>query len=413
MFPFQKNEQMEGQLFLLCTEGSLDKIMSQLCNAFGTQYKDNNPVLILSGEGIAVRIEGVTRELGEEAKKFLEEQKNGIVGHFWQAPAEKMQDVDRKINVLHQLKRTNGFCSINYSFQGIHAEEMKKDLMEDLTRTLAPLQGLLLVAGGNPDHLLDASGRIILDDNGKSQVDRFMPYMNRTLIEAPREGISDEQMRRRAKSRQYFEARGIYVPEGYPYIESLSDAKIRSVEEMVDRTVALLAVSLYSECMLGDGMPAAEARAFAEEHVLNQFGGDRVFSPKEKAYFYNDAATEREKISFSWQYENLFVMDWALGFLDELPFPDAICDVPLSVRVLKPFANREELLAAAKPRSGEELLDACDLIFCLDWACVDARVYRLSAPSGMNGGVTQARHKTLNWLVGNAGADWDDVQTNT
>ena len=40
-----------------------------------------------------------------------------------------------------------------------------------------------------------------------------------------------------------------------------------------------------------------------------------------------------------------------------------------------PFTNREELLAGAKPRSGAELLDAYDLIFCLDWACVDAGVY--------------------------------------
>lgn len=84
-----------------------------------------------------------------------------------------------------------------------------------------------------------------------------------------------------------------------------------------------------------------------------------------------------------------------------------------SARVLKLFANREELLAAAKPRSGSELLDACDLIPCLDWVRVDAQVYRLPALSGMNGGVTLARHKTINWLVGSEGADWDDVETNT
>lgn len=413
MFSFQKNKQIEGQLFLLYTEGSLDNIMNQLCDAIGTQREGNNPVFTVSGKGIAIQIEGVTRELGEETGKFLDEQKHRIIEHFWQAPADKMQDIDRKINVLHQIKKTNGFCSINYSFQGTHAEEMKKDLMEKLTKTLAPLQGLLLVTEDKGDYLRDASGKIVLDDKGKSQVKHFMPYMDRALIDAPKEGISEEQVKRRAKSRQYFEARGIYVPEWYPYLESLSDAKIRTVEEMADRTVALLAVSLYSEGMLGEGMSPAEARAFAEEHVLSKFGGDRVFSPKEKVYFYNDAATQQEKISFSWQYENLFVMDWALGLLDKLPFPDAICDVPLSVRVLQPFENREELLAAARPRSGEELLDACDLIFCLDWACVDARLYRLPAPAGMDGGITMERHKTLNWLVGNDGADWDDVGTNT
>lgn len=420
MFSFHKDKKVVGQLFLLCMEGSLDKIMSQVCSTLGVQRKENDPVIVLSGEGIeALRIEGVTKELGEEAEKVLKEQRSGIAGHFRQAPAEKMQDIDRKINVLHQIKRSNGLCGINYVFQGAHAAKMKQELIEKLTGLLSSLQGLLLVTGDKADYLLDASGKIVLDDKGKSQVDRFMPYMDRALIEslkekAQKEGISEERMKRRSKNREYFESRGIFVPEWYPYIEGISEAKIRSAEEMADRATALLAVSLYSECMLGHGMSTAEARAYAEEHALNRFGGDKVFSPKEKAYFYNDAATEKEKIAYSWQYENLFVMDWALGLVDNLPFPDAICDVPLSVRVLKPFANREELLAAAKPRSGEELLDACDLIFCLDWACVDARVYGLPAPSGMDGGVTQARHKTLNWLVGSdEGAEWDHVGTNT
>lgn len=409
---FQKNKQIEGQMFLLCAEGSLDEILNRLCGAFKSHRRDGSSSFTLSGDGIMIRVEGVTKELGDEAGKFLDGQKNGIAGHFWQVPAETTQDIDRKINVLHQIRKTNGFCSIKYSFEGSHAEEMKKEITDKLIGVLEPLSGLLLVTGGKEDYLLDGSGRILLDDKGKSQVEHFMPYINRAIIEMPKEGISDEQMQRRAKSRQYFEERGIYVPEWYPYIESLSEAKIRSAEEMADRVGALLTVSLYSECMLGHGMSPAEAREYAQS-ALDIFGGDSVFSPKEKEYFYNDNASEQEKISYSWQYENLFVAEWALGLIDELSFPDNICDVPLAVRVLKPFANRDELLAAAKPRSGAELLDACDLIFCLDWACVDARIYKLPAPSGMEGGVVMERHKTLNWLVGNDGADWDDVGTNT
>ena len=413
MFSLKKDKKEEGQMFLLCAEMDMEKIMTAICKSFGLSRGNNSSNITLSAEGISIQINAITEEMGEDAKKFVGEQKNGIWGHFWHVPAEKQKDTDRKINVLHQIKMTHGFCSINYSFEGNHLKEKKQELTDKLTKTLTELRGLLLVVGDGEDCLLEGNGRILLSDKGKSQVDSFMPYMDRELINMPKEGISEEQMQRRAKSRQYFESRGIYVMEGYPYIESLAEAKIRSKEEMVDRATALLAVSLYSECMLGHGMSSAEARDYAKEHALDRFKGDEVFSPKEKAYFYNDNATEQEKISYSWQYENLYVMDWALGLVEALPFPDAICDVPLTVRVLEAFPNREALLSAVKPRSGSELLDACDLIFCLDWACVDARVYRLPAPAGMNGGITMERHKTLNWLVGSGAAEWDDVDVST
>ena len=78
------------------------------------------------------------------------------------------------------------------------------------------------------------------------------------------------------------------------------------------------------------------------------------------------------------------------------------------------FRSRREILEAAKPRSAKELLDACDMIFCLDWACTDTRMRDLPAPAGMDGGVVFERHKALNWLVG-AGekADWDHVPVDT
>ena len=46
-----------------------------------------------------------------------------------------------------------------------------------------------------------------------------------------------------------------------------------------------------------------------------------------------------------------------------------------------------EILDAAKPEISEELLDACDMIFCLDWACTDTRMQDLPTPAGMDGGV--------------------------
>ena len=71
--------------------------------------------------------------------------------------------------------------------------------------------------------------------------------------------------------------------------------------------------------------------------------------------------------------------------LDTLEFPDHYCDVPLTVRLIKDCHSVEDILAISSPRTAAELLDACDLIFCLDWACVDARIYNLTPPAKMDG----------------------------
>ena len=152
-----------------------------------------------------------------------------------------------------------------------------------------------------------------------------------------------------------------------------------------------------------------------EEEKQIVFGADDFFSLKEWNYLHNEDPKESEKISYSWQYENLYVMEWALGLIDgPLDFPDHFCAVAEAAQLLTAFHSMREILEAAKPRSAKELLDACDMIFCLDWACTDTRMRDLPAPAGMDGGVVFERHKALNWLVG-AGekADWDHVPVDT
>ena len=44
---------------------------------------------------------------------------------------------------------------------------------------------------------------------------------------------------------------------------------------------------------------------------------------------------------------------------------------------------------------------------------MDAWIHGLTGPAQLNPGVTQARHKTLNWLINMDDAEWDDVSTPT
>ena len=107
-------------------------------------------------------------------------------------------------------------------------------------------------------------------------------------------------------------------------------------------------------------------------------------------------------------------MEWALGITVDLGFPNQICDVKKAVQLLSDCHKVEDILDISHPKNNKELLDTCDLVFCLDWACTDARIHKLPMPSGMDGGVVMERHKALNWLIGtNSAAPWDNVETNT
>ena len=160
-------------------------------------------------------------------------------------------------------------------------------------------------------------------------------------------------------------------------------------------------------------MSFEEAREFVAP-ILESYGAEPSFSPMEKAYLDDPGSTEQTQIQYAWQYEDLWVMEWALGLTDDLFWPVRICDVPESVRIMRERPTMEELLAAAALRPRRELLEQADLIYRLHWACVDARVMDMPAPQGLEPGVVMERHRALFWLAGmDELCGWDDVDLST
>lgn len=408
-----------GSLFLLGEEDDLEKIMQTFFRAFGIESSPGGNTLQLCEGDICVRIIVTTVNMPDDAKEFVKEQAGKVMGHFYAVNAMKP---DVKTNLVHQLELVKSVVSVVYTFEPQDREHKLETIKAPLLNSLADLGAVLLVMEKpetkRPDGIYyrdeDGRARLILDENGKSDVDIYMPY---SLNKPDMTGAPEEALARREASRRQVVSRGIYVPAFYPLIETKEIAHIRTPEEIAKRAVALLAVSLYSEAMLGDKLSPKEAYDGYVKGIIECFGAEKFFSPKEWEYLHDENSSEQDRISYSWQYENLYVMEWALGLGKEagpLDFPDSICDVPYTVRVLRDCATVEDILNISKPKSAEELLDECDLIFCLDWACVDTRIKRLPAPAGMDGGVVMERHKSLNWLIGAYdNADWDDVSTDT
>ncbi len=147
--------------------------------------------------------------------------------------------------------------------------------------------------------------------------------------------------------------------------------------------------------------------------IIEQYGLESAFSPNEHSFVFDPDPAERDKVQFSWKYECYWVMLWALNYVRELPTPDQVCDVQTAVQIMVD-RTAMEFVESSKLRAADKILDALDLTYRYDWACVDSRLGQTVIPDWLNCGVVMERHRALNWLVGYPDdADWDDVTMDT
>lgn len=367
--------------------------------------------LALKNKFVGINIVAFFPFMGEDYAAFIKDQKNRVMGHF---ASVQNCDGDIQLNLIKHLQQCQCFidCKLECFLEDA---ESRKECMEELTGKLQmflkKVDGVLLVNGATS--VLDADGKLIMSDEGETELDYYFPF---AYVENPAflAESTQRQMQRRNENMKSLFDKHIFVME-LPINEDDEVAKIRTVEEIVKRLYGVMVVSLYSECLLNpaENMSVQEARQFIDkvlkEHEISSL--EDILTPEELEYIRDDNPEERTRIKYSWHYENLYALEWALG-LDEWTDVTSICDVPKSVRLLN-GTTYKSLCASAQVRSKKEILDKADLVYRMDWACVDARIYGLQMPGDMNPGVVNARHKTLNWLFCMDDADWDDVDTPT
>lgn len=214
--------------------------------------------------------------------------------------------------------------------------------------------------------------------------------------------FADEAGARKDRSIAQLQAEGVPVLDSLPVIETEATSLRRDPEEVIQRTIALAIVAVKGET--GD-----HAMGLA---LIDQFSAAGYFTPAEQAFMDNPTPDAQDRTQFTWRYEGVHVMLWALGVYDDLGRPDQITDVPLLADTLRELGP-EGLRAKARLRPQDQLLDAADLIYRYNWAFVSARLRGEDAPAGLDGGVVYERHYALNWLIGYMGQAWDDISTDT
>jgi hypothetical protein len=213
---------------------------------------------------------------------------------------------------------------------------------------------------------------------------------------------SQEALDRRERSKRQLKTRRVPINGHLPLIEDSTTATLRTPRVIAERLLGCTIVAVVGET----GDPEA-AKA-----MIRKFAATSFLTAAEREFLANKIDDKQARVQFSWQYERIWVLLWALGYVPELKYPDASCDMPQLVSLVKD-ASLESLLAHAKPRSFAEVLDEADLIYRLHWAVRDAQLKKAPAPGGLDSGVVMERHATLNWLIGYLDQDWDDITTDT
>ena len=209
----------------------------------------------------------------------------------------------------------------------------------------------------------------------------------------------------------FLRSKGIPVIEHLPAIEESREVTLRAVDEVARRAIALCIVAVRGECVGAGDMTPGEIGDL-QNMITARFDADGFFTPNEMKFLLDDTKDLHVATQFSWRYECLNVMLWALGFVDELTFPSNICDVAGIVHIIQQHETFADFLSSATIRGKEEILDQADLIYRYNWACVDARIngreMNFVSPS-----VVLERHHALNWLINYCEQPWDDVSTDT
>jgi hypothetical protein len=395
---------------VFCPESNPYQMVGQIEELFHSEHTGDRNEISLQQEDMEISMlacgsndEG---ENGEYAKKQLE----GVAGYVYRSKTE-LTEIKR--NLFYHLRQCKGLLFVSYAFNSAgpaETERKREQVMAVILDIAGKLQGVATFDEGTS--LLDSKGRVILDKDGKSQLEYYMP----SEVPVPGDWSKDalpEYIERRDRSMALLQDKHIYVTPWLPLLWERAEEPGRTVEEVCGRAAALLIVSLYSECRLGEHMSYEESREFVDP-IIEGYRADEFFSPDERAYLNDPESDEKIQIQYAWQYENLWVMEWALGLTDDLFWPTHICDVPESSRIMREHPNMEELTAAARLRPRAELLDQADLIYRLHWACVDARVMGMPAPQELEEGVVMERHRALFWLAGcDEMCPWDDVDLST
>lgn len=244
-----------------------------------------------------------------------------------------------------------------------------------------------------------------------------MKNYNGVIFMALKDAFANDPARmRKDKSERFLNKQNIKINPQLPVIEE--NAQIKTPEETLKRAVtAFFATQIAMDC-LNPGSDVRESAEFFGD-MLEQFGLENEPTEDEKVFFAladpnAQKPDEKKSSNMACRVEMAATLLWACGLMDDLPYPDKETAYIEQARKIVACGNFDELLQSVRMRSPEQILEKADLLFRMDWACVDARLKGERPTGNLNPDVVVEQHKGINWLIGASDAEnWDTVKPHT
>jgi hypothetical protein len=202
----------------------------------------------------------------------------------------------------------------------------------------------------------------------------------------------------KAASHEFLVRHGIQVNDFLPQIESPSDLRARSAEEIARRCMVLCHV-----IGIGFGGDSRQLKAALEEFDLWQYA-----SPTEQDLLNRTEHTDQEKIDAIWLTECVQSLAWCLGLVELDHFRQS--DDELASNFPEPFTDPRNFIAESTKRPFNEIYQQLDLHYRLHWAARNARLK--GTPCPVSEEWIEERRKGLEWAI-NADTEWDEVPLST
>ena len=223
-------------------------------------------------------------------------------------------------------------------------------------------------------------------------------------------------MDRKSRSEEILKEHGVLINATLSRIANEDEARLKSPEEIVKRVVTAFLIMQIAIDICNDNGAAESVEFFTP--ILERFGLRDELTEDEKPYFdpeVCDDISQDDAYQMQWRLEMCVALFWACGFMEELPYPSEMTDTTEQIQLIGGCQSFDELMSNVKMRSLGEILDAADLIFRMDWACVEARLKNDPSIIGdLYPDVVVEQHKGFNWLIGAYDAEnWDTVLPHT
>jgi hypothetical protein len=321
----------------------------------------------------------------------------GMQNYVTSLPAQ-----DKGIQSLLLQKIATLNSEINFMVQPYVSEDFEhilKEILQELDAILFT-PSTSLFSKSEHQQFLDKDFGLILDSIGISEVSNIDITIDSKYYDQPKVEYTKAQKDRKVKSEAILQEHQVKVNANLPCTADATAIKLRTQAAIIDRIYALTIITARAE-----GIPMSELQKIIAEKEITQF------SPYESHVLNNEIPAE-ELSALTWRYESLFLLCWVINKVDTLPYPSEMCPVQT---FLAPILDqsRAEFTSNITLRSKEEIADVLDLMYRMNWACVDARIKAETTSGKLHPGIVYERHYALNWLSGHRKQAWDDITTDT